>query len=79
MSITIHRDGQNYGPFSLDDVRQHLGTGSLMLTDLALSMVRLTGQQSTVSDALLSLSAGIRALPRPQGTSQLMTILLGWV
>lgn len=35
MNITIHRDGQNYGPYSLEDVRQHLGTGSLALTDLA--------------------------------------------
>jgi uncharacterized protein DUF4339 len=35
MNITIHRDGQNYGPYSVPDVRQHLASGSLTLTDLA--------------------------------------------
>lgn len=35
MNITIHRDGQNYGPYSFGDIRQYLASGSLALTDLA--------------------------------------------
>jgi formylglycine-generating enzyme required for sulfatase activity len=34
-NITIHRDGQNYGPYSLEEVREHLATGTLVLTDMA--------------------------------------------
>jgi hypothetical protein len=35
MNITIHRDGQNYGPYSLEEAKQNLAAGSLLLTDLA--------------------------------------------
>jgi hypothetical protein len=34
MKITIRKDGRNYGPYSLDEVRQHLASGSVALTDL---------------------------------------------
>jgi len=34
MDITIHRDGTNYGPFTLDQVNEHLASGSLLPTDL---------------------------------------------
>ena len=36
MSITIHRDGQNYGPYTVDNIRQLLASGVLVSTDLAL-------------------------------------------
>jgi hypothetical protein len=35
MNITIHRDGQNYGPYSLEEVKQQLAAGNLVPTDLA--------------------------------------------
>jgi uncharacterized RDD family membrane protein YckC/Tfp pilus assembly major pilin PilA len=35
MQIHINRDGQNYGPYSLDEVRQYLASGNLIATDLA--------------------------------------------
>jgi uncharacterized RDD family membrane protein YckC len=35
MQIHINRDGQNYGPYSLDEARQYLASGNLIATDLA--------------------------------------------
>lgn len=35
MQIHINRDGQNYGPYSLDETRQYLASGNLVETDLA--------------------------------------------
>jgi uncharacterized RDD family membrane protein YckC len=35
MQIHINRDGQNYGPYSLDEARQYLASGNLTATDLA--------------------------------------------
>lgn len=35
MQIHINRDGQNYGPYSLDEARQYLASGNLAATDLA--------------------------------------------
>ena len=35
MQIHINRDGQNYGPYSLDEARQYLASGNLIETDLA--------------------------------------------
>ncbi len=35
MQIHINRDGQNFGPYSLDEVRQYVASGNIVLTDLA--------------------------------------------
>lgn len=35
MQIYIHRDGQQTGPYSLDDLKAHLDSGALQPTDLA--------------------------------------------
>ena len=35
MHITIHRDGQNHGPYTLEQVKEYLGNGSLIESDLA--------------------------------------------
>ncbi|MCE3004601.1 MAG: DUF4339 domain-containing protein, partial [Xanthomonadaceae bacterium] len=35
MQIHINRDGQNYGPYTLDEARQYLASGNLIDTDLA--------------------------------------------
>ena len=35
MEIFIHRDGEQYGPYSEDDVRSHLADGALLASDLA--------------------------------------------
>ena len=35
MNITISRDGQNYGPYTLDQVKEYLGNGTLNESDLA--------------------------------------------
>ena len=35
MQITINRDGENFGPYSLDEVRDLLANGTLKETDLA--------------------------------------------
>lgn len=35
MNILIHRDGQSYGPYTLDQVKHYLGNGSLVENDLA--------------------------------------------
>lgn len=35
MQIHINRDGQNFGPYSLDEVRQYLASGNIVVTDLA--------------------------------------------
>ena len=35
MNIFINRNGKNYGPYSLDSVKEYLGTGSLLDTDFA--------------------------------------------
>jgi hypothetical protein len=35
MMITISRDGQQFGPYTLDDARAHLAGGALLATDLA--------------------------------------------
>ena len=34
-TITISRNGQQFGPYTLDEVRNYLATGSLVSTDLA--------------------------------------------
>lgn len=36
MNITIHRNGENYGPYSLDQAKEYLGNGTLSESDLAL-------------------------------------------
>ena len=35
MMITISRDGQQFGPYTLEDARAHLAGGALLATDLA--------------------------------------------
>ena len=35
MQITINRDGENFGPYSLEEVRDLLANGTLKETDLA--------------------------------------------
>ena len=35
MMITISRDGQQFGPYTLEDARAHLASGALLATDLA--------------------------------------------
>jgi hypothetical protein len=35
MKIIIHRDGEQYGPYTPDEIRQHLAQGNLMEVDLA--------------------------------------------
>lgn len=35
MNYTISRDGQEFGPYSLADVQRYVGTGNILLTDLA--------------------------------------------
>ena len=35
MQIHINRNGQQFGPYSLDDARNHLAQGQLLPTDLA--------------------------------------------
>jgi hypothetical protein len=35
MNITIHREGKNYGPYSLEQVKAYLSSGSLLANDLA--------------------------------------------
>ncbi|MFN9738320.1 MAG: RDD family protein [Pseudomonadota bacterium] len=35
MQIHINRDGQNFGPYTLDEARQYLASGNLIETDLA--------------------------------------------
>ncbi len=35
MNITITRDGQQYGPYTVDEVRGYLATGQLSYSDLA--------------------------------------------
>ncbi|NYF78072.1 DUF4339 domain-containing protein [Granulicella arctica] len=35
MTYTISRDGQEFGPYSLSDVQRYVGTGNILLTDLA--------------------------------------------
>ncbi|WP_263382369.1 DUF4339 domain-containing protein [Granulicella arctica] len=35
MTYQISRDGQEFGPYSLSDVQRYVGTGNILLTDLA--------------------------------------------
>ena len=35
MQVTINRDGQQYGPYPIEDAAAHLATGGLLATDLA--------------------------------------------
>ena len=35
MQIHIHRDGQQYGPYSVEEAREHLETGALLPDDIA--------------------------------------------
>ena len=35
MKITINREGQEYGPYPLEQVRELLANGTIQLTDLA--------------------------------------------
>ena len=35
MEVNILRDGEEFGPFSLTDVRKHLAEGALLCSDLA--------------------------------------------
>jgi len=37
MNYTIHRDGQEFGPYSLADLQHYLSTGDILPTDLARS------------------------------------------
>jgi hypothetical protein len=37
MTYTIHRDGQDFGPYSLADLQHYLSTGDVLPTDLARS------------------------------------------
>jgi uncharacterized protein (TIGR00266 family) len=36
MEITVHRDGEDFGPYSLEEVQQYLASGQLNPTDLAI-------------------------------------------
>ena len=35
MNIAVHRNGEKYGPYTLDQVRDYLGSGALSVDDLA--------------------------------------------
>ena len=35
MNVYVRRDGQQYGPYSIEDARAHLASGSLLPTDHA--------------------------------------------
>jgi len=35
MNIFIHRDGENYGPYTLEEIQEYLGNGTLIENDLA--------------------------------------------
>lgn len=61
MDITVHRDGTNYGPFNLDQVREYIGNGSLLPTDLAW----YEGRQgwAALSDVLIELSPATLSTP----------------
>ena len=43
MQIYINRDGQQFGPFTLDQVNQGLATGQLLPNDFALYAPPLSG------------------------------------
>lgn len=58
MQIHINRDGQNYGPYSLDEARQYLASGNLIDTDLAWF-------EGAANWMPLSQVPGIAAQPRP--------------
>ena len=37
MTYQVSRNGQIYGPYTLDDLRRYVGSGNILLTDMAKS------------------------------------------
>jgi hypothetical protein len=58
LTYTISRDGQEFGPYSLSDVQRYVGTGNILLTDLA----RAEGTTEWISVAQV---VGTIAVPPP--------------
>src|SRR5262249_4420660 len=68
MQIHISRDGQQYGPYTLDEVRAYLRTGQILPTDLAwYAGAAEWGPLSAVPG--LQGGAGAAALPAAPGLS----------
>jgi hypothetical protein len=70
--ITISRDGQQYGPYTVVEVENYLATGSLVSTDLAWN-------NSTSAWVPLSAYPGLRkgaALPPPSGQRNIFLVIV---
>jgi len=61
MNYFIHRDGQQYGPYTLADLQRYVASGDILLTDLA---------RSEGMDESLPVSQIIGTIPVPQAPTQ---------
>ena len=81
MQLYVSRDGQQYGPYTIEDARAHLAAGSLLPTDLTfldgapnwapLAEVLAATPQSVLSaNPPASQPVGTAAQPAPMGRTQ---------
>lgn len=75
MKITIARGDQQYGPYTIDEVKNYLATGHLSYSDLAL---RDGGTQWMPLSTVLGIAPPPPALIQPKERNVGMLILMGF-
>ena len=70
MTYQVSRNGQIYGPYTLDDLRRYVGSGNILLTDMAKSeempdWVPVAQILSTAAAGTAGTAAGVPAVPPP--------------
>ena len=73
MNITISRNGQQHGPYTLDQVKSYLASGQLQYSDLALS-------EGSMQWLPLSTVLGVAPPPpKPRSTGKLILMAIVWL
>ena len=70
MTYQVSRNGQIYGPYTLDDLRRYVGSGNILLTDMAKSeempdWVPVAQILSTAAAGTAGTAAGVPGVPPP--------------
>jgi hypothetical protein len=87
LTYQISRDGQEFGPYSLSDVQRYVGTGNILLTDLAraegatewIPVAQVVGTITVAQPQAFTPMASMPQYPDPPNLHWALVLLFGFL